>query len=120
MTPRDTLDVFNDLHPAIRVVIVTLPLTAIVWIAFYARGDPFPVSATVRLVCVETGQLYEFPRDRVKILPAKSPSTGAYTLFPYREEGSSRYVDGRFRAMLESIKDKCAYVDLKSLAVKQQ
>ncbi len=77
-----------------------------------------PISNTVPLVCVATGETYRMTREELIAIPMKNPHTGERTLLPCHKRDGVLYVNSRYAPALAELEGKNRYVDPQTLAVR--
>ena len=78
-------------------------LSIVVWVFVLGGRERVEFADSIKLIDVETGQIYQFSTKKQLFIPAKSPETGNRTLFSVWED-----VDGTWfvdRRMLGSLRE---------------
>jgi len=102
----------------IKIWIIVVAMAAAVGFYFWRGREGPVVSGTVKVVCVETGKVFEIKRGSIPIYPGTNPETGHETLMPAEigADGVVR-VHSRARAGLAELKELNKCVDPKTLVV---
>ena len=93
-----------------QIVVMVLAFGAVIASVFYScsgGSDAVSQADTVRMVDVESGELYQAPfPDRAPVtFPAKSPASGNQTLFPVRDAGDGKWaLDTRYLPKIKAVK----------------
>lgn len=104
----------------VKIAVIVVALVAAAGL-FWFRGRELPVvSNTVKVVCVETGKLFDVKRGSIAIYPGRNPETGRDTLVP-AEVGDDGVVRVQARALgaLEGLKELNKCVDPKTGVVRR-
>ncbi len=86
--------------------------------AAYSVVPSSPVSRSVKLVCVATGETFEMTRKELICIPMRNPRTGEATLLPCHERNGVLYINRRYGPALTEIGARNRYVDPETLAVR--
>ena len=98
-------------------LIITMSVLAIAC-AGYRVASSSPISRSVALVCVATGETFKMTRKELIYIPMRNPRTGEATLLPCHERNGVLYINRRYGPALTHIGTRNRYVDPESLAVR--
>ncbi|HOO16038.1 MAG: hypothetical protein KBH81_03430 [Phycisphaerae bacterium] len=77
-----------------------------------------PISNSVLLVCVSTGETFNITRKELVCIPMTNPRTGEATLLPCHERNGVLYINQRYGSILGDLGARNRYVDPETLAVR--
>jgi hypothetical protein len=77
-----------------------------------------PISNSVLLVCVSTGETFNITRKELVYIPMKNPRTGEATLLPCHKRNGVLYINQRYGPVLGDLGARNRYVDPETLAVR--
>ena len=86
--------------------------------AGYRLAPASPISKSVQLVCVATGETFRMTRKELVYIPMRNPRTGEATLLPCHERNGVLYINQRYGPALADIGARNRYVDPETLAVR--
>jgi hypothetical protein len=104
-------------HKSQFIVVATTCIIAVTG-AIYRLTPTAPVSPTVDLVCVATGETFNIARKKLICIPMRNPRTGEATLLPCHQRNGVLYINRRYGPTLADLGARNRYVDPETLAVR--
>lgn len=100
-------------------LVAVLLVAAIVFLFFRSsRSVENQIGDTLIYVCIETGEIFTFPRGSTRVPPLENPKTGRRTLIAGYKRDGKLFVRSRSRALIKELAELNKVVDIETLQVR--